>query len=615
MSQTIKIKRSTNNASPTSLAQGELAYSDNSHKLFIGSATDGTVLAIGGKLYVDMLDHTAGTLTASSAIIVDADSKIDQLKTANLTINGNAITSGSGDIDLVAAGNLDIDAGTVTFDTQATEFKIIDNSTTALTISEANNNYITLDTTNTTEKIILNKQVTFGLDGTAGYTLPTADGSTGQALITNGSGAVAFTTISTILDIAADTNVESPNVTQVSLLTDTLSILGTSGQGVSTEADGTAITITVANATTTTKGVASFASADFDVSGAGAVSIKTGGVSNAQLAGSIENAKLVHSSITIGSDVISLGDSRTDLNGITSLDVDNLTLDGNDISSTDTNGNITLTPDGTGVVKVPSGYKDRANFDADTLVPKAYVDAVQQGLDVKESVRVATVTSAGDLGATYDNGTAGVGATLTGQESPQVALQIDGVSLNANDRVLVKDQTDAKQNGIYEVTTVGDGSTDWVLTRTNDADTPSDLSGGTFTFVEEGTANADNGYVFTHNGQPTIGTDNLTVSQFSGAGQITAGDGLTKSGNTINVVGSPTITANADSVQIKGISGTNAGDLIYGVATNGGFSTLSAPSLGAASSPATTVTASEYLLSIDLAGTPTWGNVLDGGTY
>ena len=80
MAQTIKIKRSTTTATPSTLTAGELAYSDNSDKLFIGAPADNAVVAIGGKLYVDMLDHTAGTLTASSAIIVDSSSKIDKLR-------------------------------------------------------------------------------------------------------------------------------------------------------------------------------------------------------------------------------------------------------------------------------------------------------------------------------------------------------------------------------------------------------------------------------------------------------------------------------------------------------------------------------------------------------
>ena len=108
MAQTIKIKRSTSAATPSSnLSAGELAYSFNSDKLFIGDGSGNDT--IGGKVYVDMLDHTAGTLTASSAIIVDSSSKIDSLKTANLTIGANSITSASGDVDIVAAANLDLD--------------------------------------------------------------------------------------------------------------------------------------------------------------------------------------------------------------------------------------------------------------------------------------------------------------------------------------------------------------------------------------------------------------------------------------------------------------------------------------------------------------------------
>ena len=114
--------------------------------------------------------------------------------------------------------------------------------------------------------------------------------------------------------------------------------------------------------------------------------------------------------------------------------------------------------------------------------------------------------------------------------------------------VLLKNQTDATENGLYRVTTVGDGSTAYVLTRTPDGDEAIEITGGAFVFVEAGTANADNGYVFTHNGTPTLGTTDITVEQFSGAGQIAAGNGLTKTGNTIDVVGTAdkiTVSANA----------------------------------------------------------------------
>jgi hypothetical protein len=119
--------------------------------------------------------------------------------------------------------------------------------------------------------------------------------------------------------------------------------------------------------------------------------------------------------------------------------------------------------------------------------------------------------------------------------------------------VLVKDQTTSANNGIYTVTTVGTASTNWVLTRATDADNSptGEVTPGMFTFVEEGTVNADSGWVLTTDGAVTIDTTSLTFVQFSGAGQIIAGAGLTKTGNQIDVVGTANrITANADNIDI-----------------------------------------------------------------
>merc|ERR1711871_193303 len=193
-------------------------------------------------------------------------------------------------------------------------------------------------------------------------------------------------------------------------------------------------------------------------------------------------------------------------------------------------------------------------FTTDSLANKAYVDQVAQGLDTKPSCRVATTAN---LSASYSNGTAGVGATLTA--SGNGALSIDGVSPTTNDRILVKDQSTAAQNGIYVVTNIGSGSTNWILTRATPEDQPSELSGGAFVFVEEGTANAINGYVFTHTGNPTFGTTALDVAQFSGAGQITAGAALSKTGNQMDVeVDDSSIEVNADALRVKALGITNA---------------------------------------------------------
>lgn len=161
---------------------------------------------------------------------------------------------------------------------------------------------------------------------------------------------------------------------------------------------------------------------------------------------------------------------------------------------------------------------------AQDAATKAYVDATRQGLSVKDAVRAATTAS---------------NITLSGLQT------IDSVALATNDRVLVKNQTIQSENGIYLVS-----SGSW--TRTNDADVnTAEITGGTFMFVQEGTTNADTGWVCTNDGTVLVGTTALTFTQFSGAGQIVAGAGLTKTGNSIDVIGTADrITVNADSIDI-----------------------------------------------------------------
>ncbi len=150
----------------------------------------------------------------------------------------------------------------------------------------------------------------------------------------------------------------------------------------------------------------------------------------------------------------------------------------------------------------PTGDNDAAN--------KGYVDGVAQGLDVKDSV-VATTTANGTLSTAFANG-----------------QSIDGVTLQTGDRILIKNQTTQSQNGIYNVNASGAPS------RATDMATGSNAAGA-FVFVEEGTVNAENGFTCTSDtGSAVVGTNNLTFAQFSGAGQIIAGDGLEKSGNTLS---------------------------------------------------------------------------------
>jgi len=243
----------------------------------------------------------------------------------------------------------------------------------------------------------------------------------------------------------------------------------------------------------------------------------------------IGNSSLTNSSITIGTTSVSLGATSNTLAGVQQLDVDNIRIDGNTISTTDSNGDLALSPNGTGRVDV-SGSRIiglAEPVDDTDAATKGYVDAARSGLDVKQSVRAAT-TEAITLASELENGDV-----------------IDDVTLVTGDRVLVKHQSTASQNGIYVVQASG------AAVRATDFDGAGEVSGGAFTFVEEGTVNADSGWVVTSNGAIIVGTDAIDWVQFSGAGQITAGAGLTKSGNTIDVGGTADrITVNADSVDI-----------------------------------------------------------------
>ena len=159
----------------------------------------------------------------------------------------------------------------------------------------------------------------------------------------------------------------------------------------------------------------------------------------------------------------------------------------------------------------PVGAQDAAT--------KNYVDAVAQGLDIKGSVRAATTAN----------------ITLS---APQT---IDGVSLIATNRVLVKNQTAGQDNGIY---TVAAGA--WQ--RATDADVSGEVNSGLFTFVEEGTVNLGVGYVLTTPNPITLGTTPLVFTQFTGAGTVLAGAGMTKTGNTLDVIGGDGLVVAADLV-------------------------------------------------------------------
>ena len=228
---------------------------------------------------------------------------------------------------------------------------------------------------------------------------------------------------------------------------------------------------------------------------------------------------------------------------------------------------------------------------AQDAATKAYVDSVAQGLDAKGSVRAATTAN----------------ITLSGTQT------VDGVALVANDRVLVKNQTTTSENGIWVVAAGA-----W--SRATDADIWNELVSA-FTFVEEGTTNADTGWVSTVNAGGTLGSTAVAFAQFSSAGSYVAGNGLTSSGNTFNVGAGTGITVNADDIQI---SATYAGQTSITTLGTVATGTWSATAIGVTKGGTGLTAAITGLLKGDgsaytaaVAGTdflsPT--STIDGGTF
>jgi|TARA_R110001583_G_scaffold79811_1_gene215242 hypothetical protein len=632
---TIKIRRSASTASPSTIVAGELAYSESSKKLFYGQIAGSNALEIiGGSLYTNMLDHTVGTLTASSAILVDSDSKIDNLLVDNLQLNGSTIqtTNTNGDLTINTNGSGDIlfTAATMSTAAQATEFLILDNSATSLVIKEGTTAYMSFVTTNGSENILVAKPMEFDgttqfdgamtVNGTTTYsgainfaneamtnvdinsgaidgtTIGAASATTGAFTNLTASGTLGVTGVATfathavfgdsdIIKLGAGTDLQIYHDGTNSYVAN-----ATGALKVATETSGIAVTIGHTTSETTIADNASI-TGDLGVSGATTVAAITA-----------SGTATLNGNVVFGDNS---GDTQT-TTGVTThtgqYNIDNLRLDGNALTSTDTNGNISISPHGSGTVDVgtsritsvtdPTGAQDAAT--------KAYVDAVKSGFDPKDSVVVAT--TADDTGLTYSNGSSGVGATLTNDGNEVYA--IDGVNLTADMRVLVKDQSPATENGIYYVSTAGAADATLVLTRSTDGDTASELSSGAFVFVEQGSTNADAAFVMTQDTAITFGSTTVTWTQFSGAGQITAGDALTKSGNTLHWADDNiTLEVSSDTARIKGITATAVGDLMIGAASNAGFTSLAKAA------------ANNSFLTMGTSGSASWTTTIDGGTF
>lgn len=267
----------------------------------------------------------------------------------------------------------------------------------------------------------------------------------------------------------------------------------------------------------------------------------------------LPNSALTNNSITIGSNSVALGGTLSTFNGVSisgsantlsNIGNSSLTNSSVTIGSTSTSlGATSLTLAGLTSVTVTTGPTNALD-----LATKQYVDTiVSSGITYHTPVKYEVPNTTGNLTATYNNGASGVGATLT-NAGTQVAFAPDGPTASIGDRVLIYNQTNAYENGVYEVSVVGNGSTNWVLTRTTDADSyglkdPNALGEGDAFFVSSGNTGAGETYVCNTSGVIVFGTTSITFVQVSATQVYQAGTGLNLSPATTFNISNTGVTA------------------------------------------------------------------------
>lgn len=605
MATTIKIKHKDTDTGPAELRKGELAYAigttptnaNGGDKLVIGAGAEngsgvtGTLHVIGGKYFTDMMDHVRGTLTSDSAVLVNDQSEVNEFKAGNFFLNDNVLrvqNASAAGIGITAATDIDLNlttlrdgviryvpttGGEVPSDSYEARLIILDDDNAIPNkkyVDDAVQSVITGATTLTIE----------------GYSDPLA------VLPDSGSGAI-------------------------SLGTEVLKFVGGTGLTVTVNDPQFGVPLTPADVTLTVD-------ADIATAGVDAVSSILGVASFDSANFTVTGGWVESNAITLGATLANLGDTVTDITGLTTINVSNITIDtdtirnttlltdgnivlspkgagvviigtlnidpvSNTIEATNANGSINITPNGTGVVSVANDAAGESRItnvadpinDADAA-NRRYVDSVAQGLTIRPAARAATTTN---LDASYADGIdplrPGVGATLTANTLVELPV-IDGVADGAGipgatppqtdrpwaigDLILVRSQTTQPHNGLYEVTVVGvAGTTAWVLTRHEYVDDKYEIP-SSYVFVQEGTTLAGTGWsaLVEDFNNFDVGVDDIYWYQFSGAGSVTADNGIAVSGTTVSVRLDPVINS--------GLEFDGQGDLVIGTVpvANGG---------------------------------------------
>ena len=497
-----------------------------------GLIVEGSTATVNGKNLI-----TAGIVDAKGDLIVgSADDTVIRLPVGGT--NGHVLT-----VDSSTASGLAYAAPAAVgvFDTQITfEGATADNFETTLTVVDP-----TADRTITLPNVT-GTVITTGDTGTVSATMLASDSVTTvkitDANVTEAKLASNSVTNAKIADSAVDTaeiaasavttaKIADANVTNGKLASDSV----------------TTIKITDANVTAAKLATDSVETAKIVNSAVTEAKIADGAVTSAKIA----TGTIVNEDINASAEI-----AQSKISGLTTSLGEKLALAGGTMSGAIAMGTNKITGLGT-----PTDATDAAT--------KAYVDSAAQGIDWKASVRAATTANV-TLASALENGDT-----------------LDGVVLATGNRVLVKNQSTGSENGIYVVKSSG------APDRSTDCDIAAELTSNFAVFVEEGTANADQGYVLTNDGAITVGTTALTFTQFTGLGQVTAGTGLDKTGNTIDI----------DSTVVT-LDGTQT--LTNKTLTS---PTLTTPTLGAAT--ATSIALPDALVGSALATASTSATTID----
>jgi hypothetical protein len=378
------------------------------------------------------------------------------------------------------------------------------------------------------EGYLNNAWTAFASSGVGVLTVNTGTGLTGGPITSTGTISIDNTAVTAGSYIAANITVNAQG--QLTAASSTTALVSSFSAGTTglTPATATSGAVTLAGTLNPANGGTGANTLTGYVKGTGVTAMTASPtVPTTDLSGTVTNAQLSNSSLTVGTTNIALGATSLTLGGLTS---------------------VAVTQDPATALQVAT---------------KQYVDGlVTQGISYHEPVYVESPNTVGNLNATYNNGSSGVGATLT-NAGTQAALTIDGVLTTVGMRVLIYNQTAQAQNGVYTVTVVGTVSTNWVLTRATDANTyglrdPNALGYNDAFFVQAGSTGAGETYVCTTTGVITFGTTAITFAQISSAQVYTAGNGLTLTGTEFALT-APVTAVNGGTGQTS----YTTGDLLY----------------------------------------------------